>query len=216
MSLFWEPSDAATIVEMPLDIITTGTQDMGNGVYLLRAGTPLDEYFAVANDEDAVYLVAEDFIFYSNTANQAKVVPLITAGYVDLGKAEAAAGITYTDDCLAALEAAGITLVNGMLPSSGGGGGGALMVHMSELGVLDKTWREIDDAALVGPVILLTVAEESGQRVVEHSQLVGTIAMSEQGYGVVFGSPEAAPIMTDSADGYPDVNFDPDLGEPSN
>lgn len=110
MSIFWNPTEAVDLLEMPLPIITEGTQDMGNGVYWLRAGTPLDEYFAVANDEDAKYLVAEDFYFYSNKPDQAKVVPLITAGYIDIDKAEEAAGITYSDDCLVALEKAGIIL----------------------------------------------------------------------------------------------------------
>lgn len=110
MSIFWNPTEAVDLLEMPLPIITEGTQDMGNGVYWLRAGTPLDEYFAVANDEDAKYLVAEDFYFYSNKPDQAKVVPLITAGYIDIDKAEEAAGITYTDECIVALEQAGIIL----------------------------------------------------------------------------------------------------------
>lgn len=110
MSIFWNPMEAVDLLEMPLPIITEGTQDMGNGVYWLRAGTPLDEYFAVANNEDAKYLVAEDFYFYSNKPDQAKVVPLITAGYIDINKAEEAAGITYSDECLVALEQAGIIL----------------------------------------------------------------------------------------------------------
>lgn len=147
MSLFWTPDDAATIVEMPLEIITTGTVDKGNGIYLLKAGTPLDEYFAVSNDEDAVYLVAEDFYFYSNTPTQPKIVPLITAGYVDLNKAEAASGLTYTDDCIAALEEAGITLVDGQLATGGGSsGGGALVVNATAQGtklVCDKTAAEM-------------------------------------------------------------------------
>ena len=118
-SIFWNPSEAVDIVEMPLPIITEGTQDMGNGVYWLRAGTPLDEYFAVSNDEDAVYLVAEDFYFISTKPDQAKIVPLITAGYVDINKAEAASGLTYTDDCLSALETAGIVLVDGVISTGG-------------------------------------------------------------------------------------------------
>ena len=156
MSLFWTPDDAATIVEMPLEIITTGTVDKGNGIYLLKAGTPLDEYFAVSNDEDAVYLVAEDFYFYSNTPTQAKIVPLITAGYVDLNKAEAASGLTYTDDCIAALEEAGITLVDGKLASGGGSGGGVYTVNVTQSGddlVCDKTAAEILAASKAGLVI---------------------------------------------------------------
>ena len=117
MSLFWNLDDAAVVTPTPLPIITTGTVDCGDGVYLLKAGTPLDEDGAVSNDGDAVALVAEDFYFYSNTPTQPKLVPLITAGYVDLNAAEAAAGITYTDACKTALGSAGIVLVDGALDS---------------------------------------------------------------------------------------------------
>lgn len=198
MSLFWTPEDAATIVEMPLEIITTGTVNKGNGIYLLKAGTPLDEYFAVSNDEDAVYLVAEDFYFYSNTPTQAKIVPLITAGYVDLNKAEAASGLTYTDDCIAALETAGITLVDGKLASSGGSGGGVLVVTIdADTGALDKTWQEIHDAGFA-----VTFGDGA-----DLSYAVCLGIYSEDGeYGVsfwTFGLADPVTFITSSADGYP-------------
>ena len=142
-SIFWNPNEAVDLIEMPLPLITKGTQDMGNGVYLLRAGTPLDEYFAVANDEDAKYVVAEDFYFISTKPDQAKVVPLITAGYVDINKAEQAAGITYSQDCIDALADEGIVLVDGTLPSSGGGGGGSSVITIDFSGRTEYTEDEV-------------------------------------------------------------------------
>ena len=118
MSILWNLEDATVIEPTPLPIITTGTVNCGNGVYLLKAGTPLDEDGAVSNDGDAVALVAEDFYFYSNTPTQPKIVPLIKAGYVDLAKAQAAAGITYDEALAPALKALGIILVDGELDTS--------------------------------------------------------------------------------------------------
>lgn len=118
MSILWDVGNYTKIKEIGLPVITTGTQNMGNGVYKLKAGTPLDEDGAVSNDGDAVCLVAEDFFFYSNSPTQPKLVKVIEKGYVDLAKAEAAAGITYDDACVAALATAGIVLVDGKLDGS--------------------------------------------------------------------------------------------------
>jgi len=157
MNILWNPNEAVDFIEMPLPLITEGTQDMGDGVYWLRAGTPLDEYFAVANDGDAKYVVAEDFYFISTKPEQAKVVQLITAGYVDINKAEAASGITYSQDCIDALADEGIVLVDGTLPSSGGGGGGGgggvFLIGstvQNEIVTLNKTLSEIFNAAKAG------------------------------------------------------------------
>ena len=118
MSILWNPTDATVVEKVSLPVITTGTQNMGDGIYWLKAGTPLDEDLAVSNDGDAVYIVAEDFFFISTNPNQDRHVPLVKAGYVDLNKAEAAAGITYADAAVAALKTAGIILVDGLLDSS--------------------------------------------------------------------------------------------------
>ena len=118
MSIMWDVGNYTEIKEIGLPVITSGTVNRGNGVYLLKAGTPLDEDGAVSNDGDAVCLVAEDFYFYSATPTQPKQVKVIQRGYVDLGKAEAAAGITYDDACVAALATAGIILVDGKLDGS--------------------------------------------------------------------------------------------------
>ena len=115
MSILWDVGSFTKIVEVPMSIITTGTQNMGNGVYWLKAGTPISEAGAVKNDGDAKYLVAEDFYFYSNTPAQPKLVKLIETGYVDLNKAEKAAGITFESTAVSALAEAGIFLVNGAL-----------------------------------------------------------------------------------------------------
>lgn len=118
MSILWNPTEATVVEKVSLPVITTGTQNMGDGIYWLKAGTPLDEDYAVANDGDAVYIVAEDFFFVSTNPNQDRRVPLVKAGYVDLNKAEAAAGITYDDAAVAALKTAGIILVDGLLDTS--------------------------------------------------------------------------------------------------
>lgn len=115
MSILWNPTEETVVEKVSLPVITTGTQNMGDGIYWLKAGTPLDEDLAVANDEDAKYIVAEDFFFVSTNPNQARTVPVIKSGYVDLNKAEAAAGITYDDAAVAALKAAGIILVGALL-----------------------------------------------------------------------------------------------------
>lgn len=200
MNILWNPNEAVEILEMPLPLITTGTQDMGDGVYWLKAGTPLDEYFAVANDEDAKYVVAEDFYFISTKPDQAKVVPLITAGYVDINKAEQAAGITYTDACLSALETAGIVMVDGTIAGGGGGGGGVLVVHVDENGSLDKTWQEIKDASATSVVVFsLDGAEFSYLFSCGHTTLGGEkwrVGFFTNGGSEIF-------VTTDGADSYP-------------
>lgn len=169
MNILWNPNEAVEILEMPLPLITEGTQDMGDGVYWLKAGTPLDEYFAVANDEDAKYVVAQDFYFISSKPEQAKVVPLITTGYVDINKAEKAAGITYSQDCVDALADEGIVLVDGTLPSSGGGGGDVFVVNLtadfsssSTVYTADKTAEEILEASRRGPVLAYAPLDTQG------------------------------------------------------
>lgn len=118
MSILWNPAEATVVEKVSLPVITTGTQNMGDGIYWLKAGTPLDEDLAVANDDDAKYIVAEDFFFVSTNPNQDRHVPLVKAGYVDINKAEASAGITYDDAAVAALKTAGIILVDGLLDTS--------------------------------------------------------------------------------------------------
>ena len=118
MSILWNPTEATVVEKVSLPVITTGTQNMGNGIYWLKAGTPLDEDLAVANDGDAKYIVEEDFFFISTNPNQDRHVPLVKAGYVDINKAEASAGITFADAAKSALETVGIVLVDGLLDTS--------------------------------------------------------------------------------------------------
>lgn len=120
MSILWDVGDYLKIKEMGLPIIKTGTTNMGNGVYLLREGTPLNSSGAVANTGNAKYLVAEDFYFYSNKPDQAKLVKVIERGYVDLNKAEEASGLTFTNAAKSALATAGVILVDGALETGGG------------------------------------------------------------------------------------------------
>lgn len=120
MSIFWDFSNYDKIELLPCPIITTGTQDMGNGVYKLAAGTPLKKSTqAVSNDANADCVVAEDYFFISTKADQSKLVPVITKGYVDKARAEAAWGGAFTDAAVSALETAGIFLVDGALEAGG-------------------------------------------------------------------------------------------------
>ena len=149
MSILWDPAEATVVEKVSLPIITTGTQNMGNGIYWLKAGTPLDEDYAVANDEDAVYIVAEDFFFVSTNPNQDRHVPLVKAGYVDINKAEASAGITFADAAKSALETAGIVLVDGLLEAGGGGGGGATAIHHEAVYSKDESVWVVENDTLI-------------------------------------------------------------------
>ena len=121
MSIFWDFSNYDKVELLPCPIITTGTQDMGNGVYKLAAGTPLKKSTqAVSNDANADCVVAEDYFFIATKADQSKLVPVITKGYVDKALAEAAWGGAFTDAAVSALETAGVFLVDGALETGGG------------------------------------------------------------------------------------------------
>ncbi|MBQ3327142.1 MAG: hypothetical protein IJG86_05110 [Clostridia bacterium] len=212
MNILWNPNEAVDFIEMPLPLITEGTQDMGDGVWWLRAGTPLDEYFAVANDEDAKYVVAEDFYFISSKPDQAKAVPLITAGYVDINKAEQAAGITYSQDCIDALADEGIVLVDGTLPSSGGGGGGGggvLVVHVirtftdgSETYTLDKTWQELADALNSGKTLSLVYWDPNENIGNSYFWTIFYLGVG------LYKSDWQLNLETDSPDGYPTATIE--------
>lgn len=117
--LAWNPDVEITPVFMKKP--ASGTSPISGGA-LLKAGTPLSSSKAVANTSNAKYLVAEDYIFYDDPGQNRDPVKLISAGYVDLAKAEEAWGKSYTDDAIAALGEAGITLVDGAVLPSGGGG----------------------------------------------------------------------------------------------
>ena len=191
MSILWNPAEATVVEKVSLPVITTGTQNMGDGIYWLKAGTPLDEDYAVANDEDAKYIVAEDFFFVSTNPNQDRHVPLVKAGYVDINKAEASAGITFADAAKSALETAGIILVDGLLDAGGGGGGTTVVANPTLAGTedpltglqvgdtkysvsnvmwltqsgpnltLNKTWQEIHDALVGGALIYIKMTDDT-------------------------------------------------------
>lgn len=164
MSILWNPAEATVVEKVSLPVITTGTQNMGDGIYWLKAGTPLDEDLAVANDEDAKYIVAEDFFFVSTNPSQDRHVPLVKAGYVDINKAEASAGITFADAAKSALETAGIVLVDGLL-DAGGGGGGESDLLLCEVDPIQYTASmsstEIAAAITAGKKVMLVVADSS-------------------------------------------------------
>ena len=160
MSILWNPAEATVVEKVSLPVITTGTQNMGDGIYWLKAGTPLDEDLAVANDGDAKYIVAEDFFFVSTNPNQDRHVPLVKAGYVDINKAEAAAGITFADAAKSALETAGIVLVDGLLDAGGGGGGGFLMINVTagEQYTADVSYEDAKAAIEAGKLVAVNLS----------------------------------------------------------
>ena len=164
--VLWDFDHYNELMELPLPVIRTGTQNMGNGVYWLKAGTPLSAEGAVANTSDAVCVVAEDFYFYENKPNQAKLVKVIVKGYVDLAEAEARSGLTYTEDALSALETAGVVMVDGKLAASGGGGGGLPSYTNDDIG---KSLKLVDS----GEITTGTVIAIPEQTIMTHGDEVG-------------------------------------------
>ncbi|MBQ4490738.1 MAG: hypothetical protein II965_05760 [Pyramidobacter sp.] len=160
MSIFWNIDSYLSVIEKPLGILTSGTVNCGNGVYLLKAGTPISNVGAVANTGDAKYLVAEDFYFYSNTPTQPKLVKLIETGYVDINAAEAAAGITYADAAKTALATAGIVLVDGALETGGSDSSNVLVAHATVMEMPEPGGEPVA-IELDKPLAELAVAENS-------------------------------------------------------
>lgn len=85
---------------------------------------------------------------------------------------------------------------------NGAGGGGALIVHytISDLGyyVLDKTWQEIADATLLGPVLLVVEDDMHGYGV--SSSPIESVSRGDGFYSVYFTNGQ---FDADSANGYP-------------
>lgn len=215
MSILWNVGDAAKVTEKYVKVIKTGTENCGNGVYKLKAGTPLNSSLVVANTANAKYIVAEDLYMYSNTPNQVRAAKVIESGYVDLAKAQAAWGGTYTDAAKGALATAGITLVDGQLPS-GGSVSGALIVHPAWGGpdgatlILDKTWQEMFDA---DEVVILDKYDKNGIKA-KNYYLVAYVGDGEGGTFIVatyLGGEDGLTqviFSTDSADGYPSATME--------
>ena len=85
-----------------------------------------------------------------------------------------------------------------------GGGGGALIVHWSHdevhgIYTLDKTWKEIADAMLLGPVLLLLDDNGSGEYSLS-SIPIESVEINNGTYGV---SCSQGFFETDSENGYP-------------
>jgi len=84
-----------------------------------------------------------------------------------------------------------------------GSGGGALMCSLNmSTGLLNKTWKEVADAAEVGPVVML-VGVQTGVKVYSH---LTTVAVQDGEYGLVFsnGNQDVA-LSAESETGYPSV-----------
>lgn len=162
MSILWDTSNYTKIKEIGMPVITSGTVNMGGGVYKLKAGTPISDALAVANTSSAKYLVAEDFFFYANNPTQPKLVKVIETGYVDLALAEAASGLTFTSDAKSALATEGIILVDGALQTGGGGENGVLLITVTQDAdynlVADKTYAEAVEALEDGSALLMYYA----------------------------------------------------------
>ena len=204
MSILWDVGNYAKIKEIGLPVITSGTQNMGNGVYWLKAGTPLSNAGAVANTSSAKYLVAEDFYFYSNTPTQPKLVKVIEQGYVDIAKAEAAAGIAFSSDAKSALATAGIILVDGALQTGGGGGGNVLIVHgtidtsgggegQSFPMTIDKTLEEI--AAAEYSVLVVPAGDGTYLELPEVMRTQNEGMLVYVSWGVHYGAMEFAAVF---------------------
>lgn len=222
--LAWDPDVEITPVFMKKP--ASGTSPISGGA-LLKAGTPLNNSKAVANTENAKYIVAEDYIFYNDPGQNRDPVKLISAGYVDLAKAQTAWGKVYTDAAIAALGEAGITLVDGAtlpevdpLPAvtsddngdvltvvsgewakAAPSGGGVLVctTNMQTM-ALDKTWQEIHDSVFA--VIVIQISEDDISRVVVAETVANNGQFVVNGY---MGNTLYAWIAT-SADGYPVLN----------
>lgn len=121
MNILWHEDASVEILEVGLSKITTGTVAMPDGTYLLKAGTPLSNAYAVKNDSNAKYIVAEDHLFSGYQA-QAEPVKLIKKGYVDINKAQESYGTVYASSAKNALKTAGITLVDKKLSADNTGG----------------------------------------------------------------------------------------------
>lgn len=90
----------------------------------------------------------------------------------------------------------------------GGGGGGVLIVHQSHdevhgIYTLDKTWKEIADAILVGPVLLL--AEDDFLEYSIGSSPIQSVSIEDGSYWVYFAN---GSFDTDSENGYPSYQAD--------
>lgn len=102
-----------------------------------------------------------------------------------------------------------VTLAMAAAMGGGGGGGssgGVYTVNVtwsedSSTATLDKTWQEIYDACIRGPVFLL--GEDSGGRVVYTVFIV--IQMNDTGKYAVFANmgPDSLDFQTDTNTGYP-------------
>ena len=92
---------------------------------------------------------------------------------------------------------------------NGSSGGGALIVHWSHdevhgIYTLDKTWKEIADAILVGPVLLLLDDIGAGEYNVS-SILIDYVEINNGNYNV---SCSQGNFDTDSENGYPSYQAD--------
>ena len=94
-----------------------------------------------------------------------------------------------------------LTVVEGAWDKAapGGGGGSVLLIH-NDNNVLDKTFKEIQDASRIGAVILLSDSETQTM----HSYLYETNINGNE-YQVGFDNGTMY-FITDSEDGYPALN----------
>lgn len=180
MSILWNFDKYAKIEELPYAPSgigpEMGLQDLGNGVFLLKEGTPLgfDPEAGVftfplgrpVSTLDAFYFAAEDYHFILTNAQQPKLVECVTKGYVEKAKVREAVkdqiveGGDLPDDWDEFLATEGLYLIDdlGNLPGGSGGGssGGGILTVTGTYGetaffgepgyTLDKTYAEIHAA----------------------------------------------------------------------
>lgn len=94
--------------------------------------------------------------------------------------------------------AVAIALSKGSGGGGGSGGGFLKLTINTETDALDKTWKQIHDAALIGPVILVDDMEEQIQ-----IYYLSELNMSENEYYVKLGDMY---FSTDSENGYPVIS----------
>ena len=182
----------------------------------IKAGTPLDEDGAIANNGDAVGLVAYTLphggdnllgVASSNADGSLYIkVKVIKSGYVNLAEVEASFGSALTDACKSALT--GIHFITDISSGGGGGGGGngIFVIELNAVGntfYFNKTYAEIKTAITGGllPVVFTNVGigyvleyQDGGGG---SSYVVGVLN------NMMGGDPIVIPFACDNASEYP-------------
>lgn len=147
MGIFWTPDDSTKIEKV--------TMPWAAETYFIPEGTPMSST-GIANNGDAIGILAQDanlrYAYTYGSNPQGKVdfeFSIMTAGFVNLNKAQESFGGEYSDECKSALT--NIVFVDDQNPSSFGGGGEekfivTFTVDDNNIATPDKTEDEIEEA----------------------------------------------------------------------